>query len=139
MNRAGWRQLAEDRVLDAKALLDAHRWACAYYVAGYAIECALKCCVLAYVENTGVIFDDPKFLEKCRTHKLDDLVRLAGLDATFGVARGANPNLDGFWRTVSVWTEESRYQQKGQPDAEQLYEAITNDPDGVLRWIRQHW
>jgi len=51
LNRPQLHQLAEDRVLDAKALLDAGRWSGAYYLAGYAIECGLKACVLAYVNG----------------------------------------------------------------------------------------
>ena len=30
------------RLDDAKALLDASRWRCAIYIAGYAVECLLK-------------------------------------------------------------------------------------------------
>jgi len=127
------------RVEDAKALLEKGRWACAYYVAGYAVECALKSCVLRYVSESGIIFEDPKFLGGCRTHDLADLVKLANLQAAFGSARGANPNLELRWGITSDWTEESRYQTKTQPEAEQLYEAITNDPDGVQQWIRTVW
>jgi len=36
MDRAELQQLAKDRILDAKALLAAKRWAGAYYLAGYA-------------------------------------------------------------------------------------------------------
>lgn len=139
MNRVGWQQLAEERIEDARALLHADRWGCAYYVAGYAIECALKSCVLAYVERSGIIFDDPKFLAGCRTHDLEDLMKLADLERVFGPARGASPNLAVFWGIVCGWSEESRYQRKVQADAEQLYEAITNDPDGILLWIRANW
>lgn len=139
MDRLGWQQLAEQRVEDARTLLDASRWSCAYYVAGYAIECALKACVLRYVAESGIIFDDPKFLGGCRTHDLEDLLKLADLQARFGLACGANPNLIAFWGITTTWSEESRYRQKSQADAEQLYEAITNDPDGVLRWIRTEW
>jgi hypothetical protein len=37
LNRAELRQLAEDRVLDARALLKEGRWSGAYYLAGYAV------------------------------------------------------------------------------------------------------
>ncbi|MHB1422186.1 MAG: hypothetical protein ACYC3I_03100 [Gemmataceae bacterium] len=125
--------------MDAKSLLDAGRWACAYYVAGYALECALKSCVLTYVEKSGIIFDDPKFLAGCRTHKLEDLLKLANLQAAHGVAVGAKPVLLGNWSAATNWTEESRYEQRSKKDAEELYEAITNNPDGVLPWIKLHW
>jgi HEPN domain-containing protein len=39
------RQLAEERLLDAAALLAARRWAGAYYLAGHAVECGLKACI----------------------------------------------------------------------------------------------
>ena len=41
MNRADLQAMAEERVKDAKALLDGGRWEFAYYVSGYAVECAL--------------------------------------------------------------------------------------------------
>jgi hypothetical protein len=131
--------MAEDRLLDSKALLDATRWAAAYYLAGYAVECGLKACVLALVEKTGVIFDDPKYSEKIRTHKLPELLKHADLEPQFGVARGSNPALDVNWGLVSGWSEESRYKPHSQQEAEQIYEAITNSPSGVMQWIRQHW
>ena len=51
MDRLQWQQLAERWLVDAKALLDAHRWSAAYYLAGYAVECGLKACVLARVAS----------------------------------------------------------------------------------------
>src|SRR6516164_5774838 len=75
VNRVQWQQLATRWLADAKTLLDDHRWSAAYYLAGYAVECGLKACVLARVEKTGVIFDDPKYSEKIRTHKLPELLK----------------------------------------------------------------
>jgi len=81
LNRAHWRQLAEDRVLDAEALLQAGRWSGAYHLAGYAVECGLKACVLAHIENQNadVIFRERNYSNSCWTHKIQDLVNLAGL------------------------------------------------------------
>jgi hypothetical protein len=90
VNRAELRQLAEDRALDAGALLAASRWSGAYYLAGYAVECGLKACILAYVEATGAIFQDKKFAEKCWTHDLDVLLGLANLKTALGVDAAAN-------------------------------------------------
>ena len=82
MNRLQWQELAEMRLADARALLKAHRWSAAYYLAGYAVECGLKACILARMSTAAeVIFDDKKFSEKCWTHALIDLVKLAGLEA----------------------------------------------------------
>src|SRR5689334_10545399 len=79
VNRAQLRQLAEDRILDAERLLAAGRWGGAYYLAGYAVECGLKACIMVYVEAIGAIFQDRKFSEKCWTHDLEDLLNLANL------------------------------------------------------------
>jgi len=61
VNRAELRQLAEDRILDAEHLLAAGRWSGAYYLAGYAVECGLKACIMARVESTG--YSGPRKLD----------------------------------------------------------------------------
>lgn len=139
MNQVELQRLAEDRILDAQALIDGRRWAFAYYTAGYAVECSLKSCILARMIHTRGIFEDKKFAEQCWTHDLGKLVDLAGLTAEMGVAHGANPTLLGYWGVVKDWKETSRYEQKTEADARALHEAITQEPDGVLRWIRNHW
>ncbi len=67
------------------------------------------------------------------------LVNLAGLDAEFGKARGTNPTLDAYWSLTKDWNESSRYEEKNEADAKALYEAISNQPDGVFRWIQSRW
>jgi hypothetical protein len=41
MNRLEFQALAVERLADADALLKAGRYACAYYISGYVIECGL--------------------------------------------------------------------------------------------------
>jgi HEPN domain-containing protein len=139
MNRAELRQLAEDRILDAAALLAAGRWSGAYYLAGYAVECGLKACIMVRVEATGTIFEDKKFSEKCWTHDFKDLLELANLTSAMDADIAANPALNRNWITAKDWRETSRYAQKTQPEAEAMYNAVANHPDGVLAWIRMHW
>jgi hypothetical protein len=45
VTRADFQRLANDRIADARALLAAKRWSAAYYLAGYAVEAALKACI----------------------------------------------------------------------------------------------
>lgn len=132
--------MAEERVLDAAALLAGGRWSFAYYVAGYAVECALKSCVLARMIYTGGVFRDRKFSEWCWTHDFADLVKLAGLtDELNGeLSRPGNP-FAAHWGLTAQWRETSRYEVKTQAEARALFEAITADPDGVLKWIRNFW
>jgi len=139
VNRAELQRLANERIADAKALLAARRWSAAYYLAGYAVECGLKACVLAYVERTGVIFEDRKYAEKCWTHNLEELLRLAGLQLVFDADAAADVELSRKWDIVKDWTESSRYRRTPKGKAEQLYGAITDRPHGVLPWIKRHW
>jgi len=135
-------KLARARLKDAKALLEKKRWAGAYYFCGYVIECALKACVLRYLGESGAVFGDQSYLKKladCWTHDLVKLVNLAGLDAEFGAARGANAALDNFWVVTKEWKETSRYEEKPEAEARALYEAVSDNPNGVFRWIQSHW
>jgi HEPN domain-containing protein len=101
MNRQTLQRLCEERIEDAALLLTGVRWPAAYYLAGYSLECALKSCVLAYIEKTGIIFEDKKFAEKCWTHDIEELVKQAGLIAERGMAVQQNPNLDQNWVIAS--------------------------------------
>ena len=139
MNRAQLRQLAEDRILDAELLLKGGRWAGAYYLAGYAVECGLKACIMVHVESTGAIFLDKKFSEKCWIHDFEQLLALANLKLILAADANANAVLATNWTTATAWEETSRYAQKTQLEAQTMYDAIANNPDGVLAWIRKRW
>jgi HEPN domain-containing protein len=140
MTRIQWQELAERWLLDAKALLDEHRWSAAYYVAGYAVECGLKACVLVRLAaEPEVIFASKKFSENCWTHSLLELVKLAGLEARRATDIAANPVLAKNWLIAKDWTEKTRYQSASHQKAKKLYAAITDHPNGVMSWIRIHW
>jgi hypothetical protein len=139
VNRLELRQLAQDRLDDAAALLAAGRWSGAYYLAGYAVECGLKACILAHVEATGAIFRDKRFSEKCWTHDLEVLVVQANLKPALDALVAVNANFSANWGTTKDWEETSRYQQKTQAEAQALYDAITANPDGMFQWIQNHW
>lgn len=139
MNQADLRTMAEERILDAKVLLDGGRWAFAYYVAGYAIECALKSCVFSRMILTGGVFQDKKIAESCFTHNFGKLVELSGLKGELDARHAASPAFGGCWGIAIQWEETQRYVPKTQAEAERLYEAITQIPDGVLPWLRNYW
>jgi hypothetical protein len=68
VNRTDLQKLARVRLGDAKVLLKAKRWPAAYYLAGYAVECGLKACVLVRLAGQpDMIFDDRRFSDKCWT------------------------------------------------------------------------
>jgi HEPN domain-containing protein len=140
MTRLEWQQFAERWLIDAKRLLDEKRWSAAYYVAGYAVESALKACVLAHVAvRPEVIFDDRKFSERCWTHSPEELLKISGLAPTLVADMGANPALAAYWSTVKDWNEKSRYETTPHYMAKRLYRAISDRKNGVMSWIKAHW
>ncbi len=139
MNRTQLQQLSTERIEEAQALLGVGKWSGAYYLAGYAVECALKSCVLAYIERTGVIFEDKKYAEKCWTHDLEELVKQAGLFLERRNVIASNIKLGRNWDTAKDWSEASRYRFVIQSDAEDLVAAIDHNTDGVLPWLKNFW
>ena len=140
MNRLQWQQMAQRWLVDAKHLLEARRWSAAYYLAGYAVECGPKACVLARVSAAPeLIFEERKFSEKCWTHDLEGLVKLAGLEGTRGADMASNAGRRDNWKVVKDWNEKSRYKTASGQKARRLFQAITGKSNGVMQWIRAHW
>src|SRR5438477_3831108 len=138
VNRLELRQLAGDRIADAAILLAAGRWSGAYYVAGYAVECGLKACI-ARLTNQDDFPRERKFVEECYNHNVERLLKAAGLQAQLDADAAANAAFLGNWEVVKDWSEASRYEQKAPAEAQALYDAITNVPEGMLPWIRLRW
>jgi hypothetical protein len=137
VTRTDFQQLADVRIAEAKVLLDAQMWDGAYYLAGYAVECALKACIAKRTQPED--FPDKDKAAKAWTHKIDVLVEVAELEPARDTEGTANPKFAAYWRVVVKWKEDARYQRKTQLDAEGLYKAVSDSTDGVLRWIRLHW
>jgi HEPN domain-containing protein len=143
VNRKQLQRIAKERLKDARALLGRKRWAGAYYMSGYAVECGLKSCLLRHLVESSALFGELGYLKKlqdCWTHDLVKLMNLAGLDAAFGLACQANLALAAFWGVVKDWKETSRYvETKPEPDARAMFEAVSHNPDGVFKWIQSRW
>ena len=137
LNKAELQQLADDRIAGAKLLLDNGRWAGAYYLAGYAVECALKASIAKLTNAED--FPDKDFAAKCWVHDIEKLMKVAGLTTQRDVDASANAALSSCWAVVKDWNESSRYAQKSQANAQTLYDAITHPTNGVLPWIKTRW
>jgi HEPN domain-containing protein len=136
MNRADLQKLANTRIREARVLFGAGEYSGAYYLAGYAVECALKACIAKDVKR----FDFPnKNVQKIFTHKLNELIVLSGLKDELHSATRSNLKFSAGWDLVEKWTEESRYSVRTKDDAEAIIEAITRTKDGVLPWIKRRW
>jgi HEPN domain-containing protein len=138
VNRAGWQKLALARIEDAKTLLKLKRWAGAYYLAGYAVECGLKSCIIAYLMRTDE-FPEKRFSERCWTHDLEGLLALAGLEAALAGEAGADAEFKKNWKFVRTWKESSRYLLGRKAQAERMVQAVADSKHGVLSWIKFRW
>lgn len=138
VTRAEFQELAEKRLVEAKLLLDLGKWDGAYYLAGYAVELALKSCVIKTLMGTDA-FPDKEFSKNCYTHAVEKLVGLAKLDGSRKTATDLDPDLLTNWALARDWSEEKRYHRIDKAEAEALYIAIADDAHGVLPWIKTQW
>ena len=132
MNRTDFQVLADLRIQEAHALLtlatplpDG-----ASYLAGYAVECALKACVAKRI--LAEVWPEKQFSVDCHTHDIVKLVKLAGLEDTKDDDIDKSPNFGTNWNDVKDWSERSRYERHGLAKAQRLYDAITHPIEGVL-------
>jgi HEPN domain-containing protein len=138
VNRSELQQLAEIRLSEAQVLLDAGKFAGAYYLAGYAIECALKACIAKQVREFD--FPDKKLVQEAYTHDLGQLLRRSGVNADLDEAMAHDPRLDDNWTTVKDWNEASRYKiETNEASATIMLVAVGDASSGVLTWLKTFW
>jgi hypothetical protein len=135
MTRSDLQQLADLRIAEASALLSLTP-PCpsgAYYLAGYAVECALKACIAKGVNQHD--FPDKELAIASYTHEVEKLLKVAELKRELENYADANPLFKLQWGVVKDWTEASRYRQHSVAAAQKLVDAV----NGVLPWIKAHW
>jgi hypothetical protein len=138
MHRSDLQILAEARVADAEALLHGGRWAAAYYLLGYAVECGLKACAARQFREHEV--PDKTIVNDFYTHRLDRLLEISGtkddLQSRTAIDRGFRVN----WNTVCDWKETSRYDHSTtEQKARDMLFAVGDPFTGVLPWLRTQW
>ena len=137
MTRSDFQQLAGVRIDEANVLFAAKKWSGAYYLAGYAVECALKACIAKLTKADD--FPPQNTNRDYYTHDIKTLIRTARLDAVRIADGSTNLSLEAYWNVVELWSEQSRYNSKSELEARDLLKAVDDPTDGVLQWIRQHW
>src|SRR5882757_11462025 len=110
MNRFDLQKMAEERVADAAALLDAGRFQAAYYLCGYAVECAFKACIAKEVREFD--FPDRKVVNDSYVHDLEKLLNVSGLMPEYHDEAGRSNVFTKNWTTVKDWSEASRYNSR---------------------------
>ena len=138
MDRFDLQILAEARVEDAEALLQGKRWAAAYYLLGYAVECALKACAAKQFREHEV--PDKTIVNDFYTHRLDKLLNISGAKGKLEDQAAADPQFKINWNTVRDWNETSRYDHSTtEARTRDMLKAVADTNSGVLPWLKTQW
>ena len=138
LNRDDFKQLTKIRLKESKLLLDNGNYDGAYYLCGYAVECALKACIVKQTNKYD--FPDKDTVNDSYCHNLNKLLGLAELTLPAKDERKTNKKLEKLIGASHLgWNEGTRYLMHTEIEAKALYSAITNKRDGVLKWIRKYW
>lgn len=124
LNRTDFQLLAQLRIDEAQTLLGANQPDGAYYLAGYAVECALKSCIARQTREFD--FPDRSLVNQMYTHDLERLIGVASLQQDLNVAMNADPNFAVNWALVKDWTEDSRYRRHDANAAREFVTAIVD-------------
>ena len=138
MNRADFQAISRLRVQEARALLQNGYYSGAYYLAGYAVECALKACIAKQTRRHD--FPDRKLVNDSYTHNLERLLGVSGLKEELDSDSAGNPTLEQNWAIAKEWSEQSRYNTDiPENAARDLFSAVTARRNGVLSWLMRWW
>lgn len=107
MNRTDSQIFADVRLEDARLLLSGGQWSGAYYLAGYAVECALKACIAKLVAAED--FPDKRLADRAWTHDIEKLLEVANLKGARDAEAAKNKLFGDKWGVVKDWNEHSRY------------------------------
>ena len=148
--RIEFQELATLRLEEASILLAKNYPDGAFYLAGYAVECALKSAICRTLDiddffelnsakaHSAKVKDD--VLQKFRTHDYGTLLALSGWYYKLDTAITLDVILGDAWtiiRTLS-WTEQYRYEtttRKGQVAVQGFIDSVNI----FLQWIKTHW
>jgi HEPN domain-containing protein len=132
-------QLAKLRLDEAKLLAREKQFSGAYYLAGYAIECALKALIAAQFRENEI--PDKKLVDKVYTHKLSELLSLAGLEKLLEIEGQKDLAVDRRWSSVKNWSEQARYAIWTEEQARDIIDAVDGDgkTGGLFQWLSARW
>lgn len=138
MNKQVLEELVQLRLLEASTLISARCFQGAYYLAGYSLECAFKACIAKQVEQYD--FPDLELARSSYSHRLVDLVGVAGLKQELSAQERRDKRFGLHWIVAKNWSEKSRYERSANEQwARNLYNAITDEKSGILVWVKRFW
>lgn len=137
MNRMDLQRMANANYEDACLLFQHDRHASAYYLAGFAVELAIKAAIARHIHAETI--PDKQFINRVFTHKLDDLLNLAGLNMRLKEAALETPSLAVAWGVVANWSVVSRYEMIDAFQAADMLSAVGDPGHGVMQWLKTYW
>jgi hypothetical protein len=138
VNRADLQTISQIRLNEGKQLYDSGLYCGAYYLTGYAIECAFKSAICQQIRQYD--FPDKKLASDSFTHDLEKLLNISGLKIALETAMRATPALELNWTIVKDWSEVSRYRHDiSQAKARDFIDACNSQPNGVHPWLVTQW
>lgn len=137
MTRSDLKKFAQTRLREARILAESRAYSGSYYLCGYVVECGLKACIARKTRKSE--FPDKNAANASHTHDLITLINLAGLGPVHNDMLRNNPNFNVNWGVVKDWKEDSRYELHSEKEATDLYKAVSEENNGVLKWIKNYW
>ena len=137
MTRKDFQKLAGIRLKEAETLLEHGHFEGCYYLSGYVVEFALKACIAKKTNRHD--FPDMVLVRRVFTHDLAELLKLAGLSDPHSEEVLHNPEFQVNWYAVNDWREQSRYETPDEDRARQIFRAVADKKNGVLRWLKHYW
>jgi len=137
LKRTDLQSIAQAKVDDAHLPFQNGRFSNSYYLAGYAIEIALKACIAAQISAETI--PDKDILRKVLNHEFPVLVGLAGLATALKEQQDSDSLFAANWAIVSEWKPDVRYESTDSTAAQQMLSALTDAASGVLQWIKLYW
>lgn len=143
-SRSDLQQLAESRLTEAKVLLANSLLDGAVYLAGYAVELALKARICKILDTDY----PPRNYNSFFTHKYNELMLLAGLSKEFDQRRSQDQDFGTNWSlligtgTQEGWSESWRYRRIGSisaSEAQDFIHALEDSQSGILTWLKSVW
>lgn len=136
MNKQDLLSLSRVRLSEARTLLGAGHYSGAYYLAGYAVECAIKACVAKQFRHHTV--PDKELVAKFYQHSFENLLRIAGIWDELSREMKTNKKLSLNWTVVKDWSVDTRYRTTiAEHVAKDFVAAVSARKHGVLAWVKK--
>ena len=134
ISRTDLERIAEERLREAEALLEAGCFTGAVYLGGYAVEAYLKSAICRRLRWEHL-------LGAFKTHDLEGLLLYAGLAPDLDADKAVEKS---FHEVAAIWNDEQgeatvRYANPEEIDektARSFLRCVLGDPEGLIPWLR---